>query len=133
MSSTTQTMNDYIAKVNTRYVDAKGEQGDFTISIGRPSQQKTGEYACPVYLPDLQQPTIIYGEDSLQALSLAMQFAAQHINDLLANGWQFFYPDSDFRIPFEVYFIQSVWTEKLQAIAKQTEHALDGEKGEDSI
>ncbi len=97
-------MSDLIANTESRVVDPSGKECLHTIGISKPLQQKTGEYECCVILPDSLEPRIILGEDSLQALSLAMRFAADRIDDMISKGWKFYYSDSEDRFPFETYF-----------------------------
>ena len=116
-------MIDFIAHTQSRVVKPSGEEGPYTIGVSRPIQQQTGEYGCQVCLPDSIEPRTIYGEDSLQSLSLAMRFAADRIDDMIGKGWKFYFYDSEERFPFETYFIPTVWTQKLKAIDKQAEQA----------
>jgi hypothetical protein len=119
-------MIDFIAHTQSRVVKPSGEEGLYQIGVSTPVQQKTGEYGCQVCLPDAIEPRTIYGEDSLQALSLAMRFMADRIDDMIAKSWKFYFGDSDDRFPFEAYFIPAAWTQKLEAMARDAEKDKHG-------
>jgi hypothetical protein len=55
------------------------------VKIGAPVEQKFGEHGCDVELGagDRREKTRIFGEGSLQALLLALRFAADRIEDLV--------------------------------------------------
>lgn len=117
-------MDDLVAQARTRVVKPSGEQLMCTIGVSIPLQQKTGEYGCRLDLPDAEEPRTIYGVDSLQSLSLAMRFAADRVDDLISQGWHFYFEDSDDRFPFEAYFIPGAWTKRLESIVEQAEQAM---------
>lgn len=114
-------MNDIIAKTTVRAVSPIGEEFAGVIGVGAPVLQKTGEYGCAVVLPPDSDSKMIFGEDSLQSLSLALRFTADRINDSLAKGWKFLYPDSNDAIPFGAYFMHPEWISRLEAIGRQAQ------------
>ena len=112
-------MIDFVAEAQTRVIKPSGEETLETIGVSRPERQETGEYGCVVSLPDSSELREIYGEDALQSLSLALRFVADRIEGLLAEGWEFYFGDSDDRFPFEAYFLPIAWTQKLESVARQ--------------
>ena len=112
-------MNDCFAHVIVKSVSPDGVQKISSVGIGVPVEESTGDYGCTVWLPDSDSKTI-FGVDSLQALSLAMQFSGHRIHDLISKGWKFFYPESDDEVPFEIYFIHPD-REPFPVVKKQPE------------
>lgn len=112
-------MSNLIAQVSVKCVSPSGEEFAGVIGVGAPVQQKTGEYGCAIVLPPDYDSKMIFGEDSLQSLSLALRFAADQINSHLAKGWKFLYPDSDDVIPFGAYFMHPEWISRLEALGRQ--------------
>ena len=115
-------MNDLIAQSVVRSVSPIGDQFVSTFGVGAPVKQPTGEYGCEVILPADSEPKIIFGEDSLQALSLAMHFSAVRIHDLILKGWKFFFPESDEEFPFEAYFVHSDGFSQREGLGCQAEN-----------
>ena len=111
-------MIDIIASTEARVVDPSGKEGIYTISLSKPSQQETGEYGCMLKLPDQNDPITIYGEDSLQALSLAMRFASDRIEDMISRGWKYYYGDSNEPFPIGAYFVPAAWGRDAKCDAK---------------
>ena len=120
-------MIDLIAHTQSRTVKPSGEEELVTIGVSLPTQQPTGEFGCGVVLPDSPEPRIIYGADSLQALSLALRFIAERIDDMISKGWKFHYGDSSDRFPFEAYFMTAAWTQELESIAKKYRRRTEDE------
>lgn len=105
-------MSNLIASCHCLVTQPNGESRDSTIGVSQPTKITTGEYGCDVFLPDQEQPRTIYGEDSLQSLSLALKFMGDRIQDLFAKKWRFQYKagsDAE-NIPFEAYFMGPVRT-----------------------
>jgi hypothetical protein len=61
--------------------------------------------ACRVHMHGLEKPCTIYGEDTMQALALAVRFINNTLAVLHAAGWRYFYAREDGR-PFNVW---TVW------------------------
>jgi hypothetical protein len=123
-------MPELIAQTRSRVVNPSGEEGVYTIGISSPIKQKTGEYGCDVVLPDSADSRTIYGEDSLQSLSLAMRFSADRINDMIAKGWRFYYPSSNDEIPFEAYFMHPEWISRLEGIGRREQNPTNSEQAD---
>ena len=114
-------MNNLVASCSCQVVKPDGTTFDFKLGVSSPIQQPTGEYGCDTFLPDNDQPRMIYGEDSLQSLLLALKFIADRINDLLSRKWKFEYHESGqvARVPFEAYFMHPEWISSLEEIGAQ--------------
>jgi hypothetical protein len=101
----------WIAEEPVVFVHPNGSRREGRIAFGMPYQAEGGETRCPVALDgmDSRGPDIA-GESSLQALLLAIRFAAQRISDFRERGGRIVYPatvddpepDADFAI--EAYF-----------------------------
>lgn len=97
-------MDNFIAQTQTRVVQPSGEEVFCTIGLFAPVQQPTGEFGCGVSLPDSPKIRMIYGEDSLQSITLALRYLADRIDALISRGWEFYLGNSGDRFPFETYF-----------------------------
>lgn len=97
-------MSDFIAQVKIGVIKLQGEKLIYIIGVTSPTKQKTGEYGCYVSLPNTNEAVACYGEDSMQVLSLAIQFIAQQIQEMLSQGWQFYDERFDNPFPLASYF-----------------------------
>jgi hypothetical protein len=89
-------MNDdpeLIAAMELIGVSASGDELSFVVGVGRPHRQPTGEWACPTLWPDVREPRLICGEESLQALGLALFLIRQRLEDFLEKGGRLFLPE----------------------------------------
>ena len=100
-------MEESVAELSLRARSA--ERGDFAIhvQIGRPVRSDRAPWACPMAINGLLRTlSPAYGEDSMQALCLAIWFVAQQLYDFVQNGGRLWYsggdPNNDF--PLEAYF-----------------------------
>jgi hypothetical protein len=96
---------DVVARTELRH-RADGEPDrDVRIEIGRPYQATSGEWACPVSIhglhPDLPA---VRGEDSLQALALALDLVRKLLHQAVERGSSFQYPGTAEEVPVEAYF-----------------------------
>ena len=83
------------------------EEFQINIAIGTPYPRGNGSWACPVELRGLHDRVAeIVGEDSLQALSLAVQFAGKLLADFVQRGGRLRSPgdDPDDSFPLGAYF-----------------------------
>lgn len=64
-----------------------GPQTPLGIRIGRPFQADRA-WSCAIEITYLQPETMIHGETSLQALSLALQFVRRRIEHAIETGGQ---------------------------------------------
>jgi hypothetical protein len=69
------------------FESADGARRRVRLRVGRPYQAHTGEWACPVEFrgAEARYPDI-RGEDSFQALCLAISFLRERVEDVIAKG-----------------------------------------------
>ncbi|HSE36756.1 MAG TPA: hypothetical protein VLG74_05580 [Blastocatellia bacterium] len=94
-----------IASLNLTCIRETGEQLEVLVQIGRPCQSETGEWACELSLGRLY-PNLahIVGEDSLQALCLALSLARQLLTDFIETGGRILIAGTDSELPIDAYF-----------------------------
>lgn len=114
-------MTELIAFCECQVTNPSGEKTRIKIGVGSPSQEKTGEYGCEVTLPDDSKSRRIFGEDSLQAILLALNLLEQRIDDLVSKNWKFDYEDDGETgtIPFDAYFKSQAVHAKFEAIGEK--------------
>jgi len=102
-----------VASINVDAIAPDGVVTRCTIAIYAPEQQPTGEYGCTLLIPNDKTPQTIYGNDSLQSLTLAIRFLSLQLRTLFDEGWRFHDPEFDDRdgdgITFESYFLDRYW------------------------
>ncbi len=80
-------LSDPIASAVLVLVRPNGERVAVTVKVGRPYVVGELEARCPVAIEGLEpQYSDISGNDTLQALSLAMRFLRLRLDDQLAKG-----------------------------------------------
>ncbi len=99
----------FIAEMKLRAIGPKGRPFPVRIRIGRPSTARTGRAlhypsACRIEVSKLQAPTRVYGEDSIQALSLAMVHIQSVLARFVAGGGELFFEDGKSRFDPAAYF-----------------------------
>jgi hypothetical protein len=62
------------------------ERFEITVKFGRPYHSATGEWRCPVVVEPLIKLPDVCGEDSLQALTLALNLAREMLQDFKDKG-----------------------------------------------
>lgn len=102
-------MKDVISKLELVGVRSSGERVPVIVEIGRPYEVRDGKgadcAACPVAIHGLHGDLHdIYGEDTLQALTLGIAFIHQLLSDFTAKGGRLCFKDSDEDFDFEPYF-----------------------------
>ena len=102
-------MKNVIAKLELLGVRSSGERVPVTVEIGRPYDIRDGKGAdcagCPVAIHGLHDNLHdIHGEDTLQALTLAVAFVHRLLSDFTAKGGRLLFKDSDEDFHFEAYF-----------------------------
>jgi hypothetical protein len=73
-------------------IDPDGNEHSVVLSVAAPVQQQEGEWGALVSMPPLfEKSKLVFGVDSWQATSLAMEFVATMVQHFAENGWQFFW------------------------------------------
>ena len=83
------------------------EEFPVEVSIGRPYSRDNGSWACPVELKGIHdRVAVIVGDDSLQALCLAVQFAGKLLVAFVQRGGRLrgSGDDPEDSFPLEAYF-----------------------------
>lgn len=100
-----------IASLDLLAVDASGVRTSVTLRVGIPEPAATGEWRCMMRLDGLHDHLLpAHGEDSLQALCLALGLAALLLRDFLAGGGRLYCvqegaePSEESAWPIEAYF-----------------------------
>ncbi len=77
-------------------VPRQGAKKRARLRVGKPYQAPTGEWACPVEFrgAEPRYPDIV-GENSLQALCLAISFLQSRVDDVVAKGGKLLYLEDD--------------------------------------
>jgi hypothetical protein len=71
---------------------SRGAKKRTRLRVGRPYKATTGEWACPVEFRGVEpRYPDIRGEDSLQALCLAISFLRSRVDDVTAKGSKLLY------------------------------------------
>jgi hypothetical protein len=84
-----------------RVADGEPEQ-DIHIEIGRPYETATGEWACSIAVRGLHHDAAaMRGEDSFQALALALDLVRRLLQQSVDRGGRFQYPDTSEEVPLE--------------------------------
>jgi hypothetical protein len=81
-------------------VAPKGEEPfTVTVEIGTPYMRETGEWACPLALEGLYETLLdARGEDSLQALCLAISLALDLLDDIRRKGGRLLWDEDEFQL-----------------------------------
>jgi uncharacterized protein YndB with AHSA1/START domain len=94
----------WIAERDVVFVAPDGTRTRGRIAVGRPRQISEGEARCPIALDGLERLRPISGNDSLQALLLAIRFLGMRLHDHLARGHRVVEPDDDEDVGLDNYF-----------------------------
>jgi len=96
---------DAIASTNLTCIRQTGEQLEVLVEIGQPYRAETGEWACELLLGKLcpNLPHIV-GEDSLQALCLAVSLARHLLTYFVEDGGRILIAGTDSEFPMDAYF-----------------------------
>jgi hypothetical protein len=94
------------------------------IGLGLPARSPRGSFSCRVVLRGFDRPREIHGEDSMQALALALAFLRMRLQWLKDQGWLFYFGPRD-RQAFDVV---SCWYPRwTQSRRKQPNRAIDSD------
>ena len=101
-------MESPIATLELVEVAADGSRIPLRIELGQPRPDGRGAWACLVSVDGYDRHAKdIYGEDSLQALCLAMRMVRLHLDCSLERGSRLVHTDEDIDFPLEAYFEES--------------------------
>jgi hypothetical protein len=98
-------MDNVIASAELRVVNPDGSELPVLVAIGLPYLAKTGEWRCPVELRGLHGnlPNIA-GEDSMQALCLAISLARNLLTDVREKGGKLLHASDPSEYPLDAVF-----------------------------
>jgi hypothetical protein len=98
------TVNDMIASTELDWISPDGTKKRIVAGVGMPFESDRC-WLCPVTLDGLHQelPSIA-GEDSLQAIVLALAFINTRLRHLLEDGGRLAIPEVGGDFPIEAYF-----------------------------
>ena len=86
-------------------VRPNGERLAVTVAIGHPFPTSAQDWACPVSFAPLHEgTTAIHGQDSFQAICLAIAFVKDLLTSFLADGGQILYAATGEQFPIDAYF-----------------------------
>ncbi len=98
-------MTKVIARTDLRIQYRSGIVQPVHIEIDEPELDGDGAWRCVVRLTGLQDGfSPIYGEDSLQPLTLALSFARRLLRAELQRGSRLIGPNHDDEFPLDAYF-----------------------------
>ena len=94
-------MADEVAFAEIRCIAPDGRAFDVRVVVARPYRAPSGEWRCPVVMAGLQErlPDMA-GEDSLQALCMALSTVRMLLEHFVAQGGQMFHRGS--QSPFDI-------------------------------
>lgn len=97
-------MDETVARLRLLAVLRDGRERTVEVLVGKP---RPGDrcWVCPVSLPGIHEPVRnICGEDSLQALTLALYLVAVELWIVIESGGQLLHPEDREPFPLEAYF-----------------------------
>jgi hypothetical protein len=93
-----------VAAIDLRAIWTDGETSEVGMRIWQPIQEAEGEWSCKLELPGLHEELEpMHGEDSLQALCLALGLARVLLNSVVQTGVRLECPNGE-EFPLEHYF-----------------------------
>lgn len=96
---------DTIAELELLEVAPSGRRSPVRVQVGRPRRFERGGWACPVLITTIDERVRdIYGEDSMQALCLAVRFVHRMLHSVVERGCRLVDPQEGSDFPLEAYF-----------------------------
>jgi hypothetical protein len=95
-----------VASLKIVHLTAGGRRIPITVEVGLPRRNSdAGEWCCPIQLAgidDRVRPS--YGEDSLQALCIALRHIRSQLETVIELGGRLIYAEDGEEFPLEAYF-----------------------------
>ncbi len=80
-------LTDVIATREIDILDHAGQPaGKIHVYIGRPKQEETGEWGCPIEIAGVDRPRCAFGLDAIQAIELALSLVGGTLAGTLEAG-----------------------------------------------
>jgi hypothetical protein len=96
---------DTIASLDLVEVSSSGKREPMRVEIGRPRYDERGSWACPIFVPAIDTKVReIHGEDSMQALCLALRFVHSMLQIVVKRGGRLLDPQEGTDFPLDAYF-----------------------------
>ena len=92
-----------IATCKLDWISPNGTVTPLCVRVSAPYEDN-GCWRCPLAIDGLQSPHATAGEDSLQAISLALKLTHFYLRALLENGGQLFYASTESAFDLDAYF-----------------------------
>ena len=74
------------------------------VYLEKPFQKKTGEWACNIFILIDEKKYEIFGGDSLQALTLSLDFLKHRLEDFKTKGFKLYFKNSEEEFCTQSYF-----------------------------
>ena len=98
-------MNDAIAATDIHCVPPSGDAFTSTLRVGRPVHDPRGMWSCSLSMDGFfREDRPLHGDDSLQALCLALTFAHSQLQAFVSRGGRLLIPGTADEFPLEAYF-----------------------------
>ena len=98
-------MEAAVANLKLIEVSPSGTRTQIYVEIGCPGPDGRGAWSCTVRVDGLDsKPREIYGEDSLQALCLALRLVRTHLEGALERGSRLVHADDESVFSLDNYF-----------------------------
>ena len=98
-------MDDVIAQTDIHCVPPSGDAFTSTFRVGRPLRDVRGMWSCSLSMDGFfHEDRPLHGDDSLQALCLALAFAHSQLEGFVSRGGRLFVPGTRDEFPLDAYF-----------------------------
>ncbi len=105
---------DAIATLDLVELTSSGKRSFVRVEVGRPRLNDQGSWACPVLISTIDEKVRdIQGEDSMQALCLALSFAHDMLQSVLNRGSRLLYPQEETDFALDAYFGENGQADRL--------------------
>ena len=97
-------MIECIASTEVRRIEADGKESIVVLKISRPVFVSDIEWCCYATDPGTKRKRKISGNDSIQVLSIALNFMGRRMRELKEQGISWREPKTNDEFPIDVYF-----------------------------